>query len=87
MIDFAPRTIINGALMRNFISQHVSLTVHVEEEAERQCKSFKAKTTDDSTVNVMLAEPLNVSIKGWIEIIGVPSSPDTIRNKEVSNIC
>lgn len=84
MIDFAPRTNINGALLRSFISQHVSLVVNVEEEAERQCKSFTAKTTDDHTVNIMLAEPLNVPVKGWIEVIGVPSSPDTIRNKEVS---
>lgn len=84
MLDFAPRTIINGALMRNFISQPVSIMVHVEQEAEKYCKSFQAKTTDNLTIDVVLNDPLNTNIKGWIEVIGVPSGPDTIRSKEVS---
>lgn len=83
MISYVPRTIINGALLRNFISQHVSLLVHVEEEADRQSKIILGKTTDDVQVKVMLNEPLNVPVKGWIEVIGIPATPDTIRNKEV----
>lgn len=84
MHEFVPRTIINGALLRNFISQHVSIMVHVEEEAEKNCRSFQAKTTDSLAIDVVLNEPLNTNVKGWIEVIGVPSGPDTIRNKEVS---
>jgi len=83
MIDYIPRTMINGALLRNFISQHVSVHVHVEEEAERQSKLIKGKTSDDVEVKVVLSEPLNVPLKGWIEVIGIPTGPDTIRNKEI----
>lgn len=83
MINYTPRTIINGSLLRNFISQNVSLHVHVEEEADRQSKVIKGKTTDDIEVKIVLGEALNVPVKGWIEVIGIPSAPDTIRNKEV----
>lgn len=83
MIDYTPRTIINGSLLRNFISQNVSLLVNVEEEADRQSKLIKGKTTDDVDVKIVLGEPLNVPVKGWIEVIGIPQGPDTIRNKEV----
>lgn len=83
MAVFVPRTIINGGLLRSFISQNVSLIVHVEEEVALQSRSFVGKTTDDVTVTIQLDDPLNVQVKGWIEVIGVPSGADTIRNKEV----
>lgn len=85
MVSFTPRTIINGSLLRNFISQNVSLHVNVEEEADRQSKLIKGKTTDDVDVKIVLSEALNVPVKGWIEVIGIPQGPDTIRNKEVRN--
>lgn len=84
MHTYTPRSIINGSLLRNFISQHVSLHVHVEDEVERQSRMIKGKTSDDVEVKVFLTEPLNVPVKGWIEVIGIPQGPDSIRNHEVS---
>lgn len=69
--------------MRNFSGQHVSIHVNVPTEVERQATSIKAKTTDDMDVTITLSEPLNAPVKGWIEVIGIPTSPNAIRNKEV----
>lgn len=83
MISFQPRTLVNGSMLRNFSGQHVSIHVNVPTEAERQSTVIKAKTTDDLDVTINLAEPLNQPVKGWIEVIGVPTGPNSIRNKEV----
>lgn len=84
MISFTPRTLVNGSMLRNFISQHVSIHVNVQPEAERGATSIKAKTTDDLDVTIGLSEPLNSPVVGWIEVIGIPTSGNAIRNKEVS---
>lgn len=84
MDDFASRTIINGNKMRSSVGKTVSIMVHVAQEAEKHCRSFRAKTTDNVDLDVVLSEPLNTNVKGWIEVIGVPSAHDTIRNNEVS---
>lgn len=84
MISYAQRTIINGSLLRNHLNQNVSIHVNVEPEAERQANVIHAKTSDDLDIQIVLNEPLNTPVKGWIEIIGVPSSSTSIRNKEVS---
>lgn len=86
MISFQSRTLVNGAMLRNFSGQHVSIHVNVPTEVERQATSIQAKTTDDMDVTISLSEPLNAPVKGWIEVIGVPTSPNAIRNKEVSFI-
>lgn len=83
-MEFVPRTIINGALLGKFISQNVSIHVNVLEEAERGSRSFKGKTSDNVDVTITPTDPLNVRVQGWIEVLGVPSSPDSIRSKEVS---
>lgn len=83
MITYTPRTIVNGSLLRNFLNQSVSIHVNVEPEAERQTKLITAKTTDDIDIKIQLDEPLNAPIKGWVEVIGIPDSSTSIRNKEV----
>lgn len=84
MISYAQRTIVNGSLLRDHLNKNVSIHVNVEPEAERNAKVINAKTTDDLDVQIVLNEPLNTPVKGWMEIIGVPSSPTSIRNKEVN---
>lgn len=83
MTEYVTRKIINGSLLRAYNGQYVSVHVNVEEEVDRFSKLIKGKTTDDVEVKIQLAEPLNVPIKGWIEVIGIPNGPDIIRNKEV----
>lgn len=83
MISYAERTIVNGSLLREHLNKNVSIHVNVEPEAERYANVINAKTTDDMDVQIVLNEPLNTPVKGWVEIIGVPSSPTSIRNKEV----
>lgn len=83
-MDFVERKIINGALMRQHIGKHVSIFLNVEMKAERSSSSFTGRTTDDVTVKVLLDEPLNVTLSGWIEVIGIPKSSDSIQNTEVS---
>lgn len=70
--------------MRNYSGQHVSIHVNVPNEVERQATSIKAKTTDDMDITISLSEPLNAPVKGWIEVIGVPTGTNSIRNKEVN---
>lgn len=86
MITFQSRTLVNGSMLRNFSGQHVSIHVNVPTEVERQATSIQGKTTDDLDVTISLAEPLNAPVKGWIEVIGVPTSANTIRNKEVNGV-
>lgn len=77
------RKIVNGALLRNNIGQTVSIMVNAD-DVKSQSTTFKAKTTDDMEVQINLTEPLNVPVNGWIEVIGVPNSPNSIQNNEVS---
>lgn len=86
-MNFVERKIINGALLRQHIGKHVSIFLNVEVKAERSSSTFTGKTTDDVTVKVFLDEPLNVSLQGWIEVIGIPKSNDSIQNTEVSLKC
>lgn len=86
MIEFTARTMVNGAMLRNYINEYVSIHVNVEQEAERHSSVIRAKTTDDLDVTINLSEPLNASVKGWIEVIGVPTSGNAIRNKEVCSV-
>lgn len=77
------RKIVNGALLRSNIGQTVSIMVNAD-DVKSQSTTFKAKTTDDMEVQINLTEPLNVPVNGWIEVIGVPNSPNSIQNNEVS---
>lgn len=83
MISSSPHVLVNGAMLRNFSGQQVSIHVNVQPEAERNASTIKAKSTDDVDVTISLTEPLNAPVKGWIEVIGVPTGPNAIRNKEV----
>lgn len=83
MISSTPRVLVNGAMLRNFSGQLVSIHVNVQPEAERNTTTIKAKSTDDLDITITLTEPLNAPVKGWIEVIGTPSGPNAIRNKEV----
>lgn len=84
MISFTPRTLVIGSMLRNYIDKHISIHVNVENEVERGASFINAKTTDDLDVTIELADALNSPVKGWIEVIGVPTNATTIRNKEVS---
>lgn len=81
---FSERTIINGGLLRQHIGKNVSIFLNIEPKAERSITTVNGKTTDDVAVKLLLDEPLNVPLNGWIEVIGVPKSSDTIQNTEVS---
>ncbi|XP_055303028.1 uncharacterized protein LOC129568783 [Sitodiplosis mosellana] len=83
MISFTPRTLVTGSMLRNFIDKHVSIHVNVETEVDRGASVIKAKSSDDQDVTIELSEPLNSPVKGWIEVIGIPTSANTIRNKEI----
>lgn len=83
MISHGQRTLVNGSLLRDHLNKNISIHVNVEPEAERNAMMISAKTTDDMDVQIALNEPLNTPVKGWVEIIGVPSSPTSIQNKEV----
>lgn len=83
MITFTPRTLVTGSMLRNYIDTHVSIHVNVPQEVDRGATVIKATTTDDLDVTINLSEALNSPVKGWIEIIGIPTSANTIRNKEV----
>lgn len=84
MISYVQRILVNGSLLRDHLNKNVCIHVNIEPEAERYAKVINAKTTDDMDVQIILNEPLNTPVKGWVEIIGVPSSPTSIRNKEVN---
>lgn len=85
MISFTPRQLVCGSMLRNFIGQHVSIHVNVQ-EADRGANVINGKTTDDINITISLSEPLNAPVKGWIEVIGTPTGPNAIRNKEVRSI-
>lgn len=83
MISSQPRLLVNGTMLRNYVGEQVSIHVNVPTEAERNTSTIHAKSTDDLDITINLTEPLNAPVKGWIEVIGTASGPNTIRNKEV----
>lgn len=83
MISSQPRVLVNGAMLRNYSGQQVSIHVNVQPEAERNAMVINAKSTDDLDITITLAEPLNAPVSGWIEVIGSPTGASSIRNKEV----
>ncbi|XP_058124384.1 uncharacterized protein LOC131281738 [Anopheles ziemanni] len=82
MQSFERRAIVNAALLKRNVGQPVSIHVKVD-RAESGCKSFSGKSTDGVNVQVMLSEPLNGTVKGWVEIIGVAAPNDTVRAKQI----
>lgn len=84
-MDFTPRTIVNGSLLRNFIGKNVSTIVNFPEKVQAGQKLIKGMTTDNIEIRIQLTELLNASIQDneWVEIIGVPAGSDTIRCSEV----
>lgn len=81
-MDFQPRTIINGALLRRYSEKLVSIMAKVE-DIDSSGRVIKAKTTDNLDIRINLAEPVTSPVNNWIEIIGKPSGPDSIKCSEV----
>lgn len=85
MIGFTPRKLVNGAVLRTSSGGSVAIFLNVE-NAERYAKTITGKTTDDLDVRADLDEPLNVTVNGWVQVIGVAKGPNTVQAKEVSEI-
>lgn len=82
MIGFVERKLVNGASLRTSTGQMVAIHLNVT-NGERYDRTISGKTTDDIEVRVELAEPLNVAVNGWIQVIGTAKSPNGIQGKEV----
>lgn len=82
MISFSPRKLVNGAILRTSSGGNVAIHLNVE-NAEQFVRTITGKTTDDMDVRVELDEPLNVAVNGWIQVIGVPKTPNVVQAKEV----
>lgn len=81
-MDFEPRNIVNGALLKRNAAQTVSIHLFVE-RADKDGRSFTGKSTDGMSVQVTLQDPLSALLTGWVEVIGMAGSNDTVRCKEI----
>ncbi|XP_055613170.1 uncharacterized protein LOC129759682 [Uranotaenia lowii] len=81
-MDFERRSIVNGALLKRQSGQPVSIHLFVE-RAEKDGRSFTGKSTDGLPIQVMLSEPLSSLLHGWVEVIGMAGSNDSVRCKEI----
>ncbi|XP_055541994.1 uncharacterized protein LOC129727815 [Wyeomyia smithii] len=79
---FEPRSIVNGSTLKRNAGQPVSIHVHVE-RADKDGHSFTAQTTDDVSIQVNLNEPLTAPLSGWVEVIGMAGSNNSVRCKEI----
>ncbi|XP_052869656.1 uncharacterized protein LOC128275256 [Anopheles cruzii] len=82
MAQFEDRVIVNASLLKRHIDKPVSIHLKVD-EAANGCRSFSGKSTDGMDVQVQLSEPLNGKCSGWVEIIGVADTQNTVRGKEI----
>lgn len=85
-MDFQARTIINGALLRRYSEQLVSIVAKIE-DIDSTDRLLKGKTTDNIGIRINLSEPISCPVNNWVEIIGKPSGPDTIKCSEVTSFC
>ena len=84
MEDFRPRQFVNGATLRSFINQPVSVFVKVE-SVESSGTTIRGQTTDQRSISVILGEPLSSSVRDqWIEADGTAISQDTVKCERVS---
>ncbi|XP_053695011.1 uncharacterized protein LOC128742621 [Sabethes cyaneus] len=81
-MEFEPRTIVNGSTLKRHSGQSISIHVYVE-RADKDGTSFNARSTDDVTLQVHLNQPLTAPVHGWVEVIGMAGSNNSIRCKEI----
>ncbi|XP_055639740.1 uncharacterized protein LOC129777483 isoform X2 [Toxorhynchites rutilus septentrionalis] len=79
---FEPRSIVNGSLLKRYSGQPVSIHLFVE-RSEKNGRSFTGRSTDEMPVHVILNEPLSSILRGWVEVIGMAGSNDSIQCKEI----
>lgn len=79
---FESRSIVNGSLLKRHAGQSISIHLYVE-RADRDGRSFSGRSTDGMSIHVTLNEPLSSSLNGWVEVIGMAGSNDTIQCREV----
>lgn len=81
-MEFEPRSIVNGSLLKRHSGQSVSIHLFVE-KGDKDGRSFVGKSTDGMPIQVMLSAPLSQILHGWVEVIGMAGSNDSVRCKEV----
>lgn len=81
-MNFEPRSIVNGALLKRYSGQSVSIHLFVD-RADKDGRSFTGKSTDDMPIQVLLSEPLSSLLHGWVEVIGMAGSNESVRCKEI----
>jgi len=81
-MDFESRKIVNGGLLRRFLNQKVSIFVKIT-NIDSSGKMLRGTSTDNIDLKIQLNTPINTPIDDWVEIIGVPNSPDPIHCTEV----
>lgn len=81
-MDFEPRTIVNGAQLKHHPGKAVSIHLFVD-RAETDGRSFTGRSTDGLNIQVVLSQPLSELLHGWVEVIGMAGSNESVRCKEV----
>ncbi|CAD6998721.1 uncharacterized protein LOC101458193 [Ceratitis capitata] len=76
---FESRTFVNGAMLRKFNGQNVSIFLRIEEEAGTD---LIALSTDKQKIRVKLQDTTGGRTGSWVEIIGKPMGSDAIEAKE-----
>lgn len=80
---FEPYTPVNGGMLKQFAGQTVSIMVRLESVAGT---NVVANSTDNHKLRISLQREVHAPEGAWVEVIGVPSSGDSIRGKEVSDV-
>jgi Replication factor A protein 3 len=82
---YQPRSIINGAMLKQFIGKEVSIFVKVT-NMEETGTTLYCKSTDDKDITVTMGGlPMDRFYEGWVEVIGKPTSDKAIYCKDVSS--
>ncbi|KAL1380343.1 hypothetical protein pipiens_011674 [Culex pipiens pipiens] len=81
-MDFEPRTIVNGAQLKHHPGKAVSIHLFVD-RAETDGRSFTGRSTDGLNIQVVLSQPLSELLHGWVEVIGMAGSNESVRCKEI----
>lgn len=81
-MDFEARTIVNGGLLKRHAGHSVSIHLFVE-RADKDGRSFTGKSTDGMPIQVTLSSPLSEMLTGWVEVIGMAGSNDSVRCNEI----
>jgi len=82
-MDSEEQHLINGALMKKYSGQLVRIWINIPGSTSTGGNKVQGTTTDDRIINVVLAQPLNQPISGWIEVLGKPVDATTINCSEI----